>query len=132
MKQFFCLFLFLSISYLSYGKGCSGSYFISGQAYASDIALLKNMEIVCLFGTDSTRIQTDSNGHYELEIPWTNACPSEENRKQYREENKRLNPEFIYLLWNGQEIRLRNNWTKLADCFQGEKEQRTWKKDLYF
>lgn len=128
------LTLLFSLSFTTHlsGKGCSGTYFIRGTAYSADKTVLKNTSLRIEFGKETKTVLTDSNGHYEIEISWINACPSGRTKKQHRQDNKKINPPFIYIHFADKEIKLENKWDKYADCFPDSKDAVTWEQDLHF
>gem|GEM_PF-1525439 len=116
----------------AFGKGCSGTYFISGTAYTADKTILKNVTLTVKFGEETKTVLTDINGHFEIELAWTSACPSGRTKEQHKQDNKKINPRLIYLSYADKELKLENKWEKFADCFPDSKDAVTWKKDLYF
>ncbi len=71
---------FICLTTVTFGKGCSGTYFISGTAYSTDKTVL-----------------TDSNGHFEIELAWRSACRSSRIIAERQRNNKKINPQFIYI-----------------------------------
>lgn len=124
--------LLLTLITTTYGKGCSGTYFIMGTAYSLDKTALKNVTLTIRFGNETKSVLTDSSGHYEIELAWTNACPSGRLDFQHKRDNKKLNPQFIYVGHSKKEIKLENKWEKYAKCFPKSKESVTWVTDLNF
>ena len=123
---------FCCLTIKTFSKGCSGKYYISGTAYSTDKAVLKNSTLTVKFGYSTKSILTDSNGHFEIELAWTNACPSRRTAAQHKQDNEKINPKFIYISYSDNEIKLKNKWEKYAYCFPDSKDETTWKKDLYF
>lgn len=126
------ILFFTCLTTEAFGKGCSGTYFISGTAYSANKTILKNVTLTVKFGKETKTVLTDSNGHFEIELTWTNACPSKRTKEQHKQDNSRINPPFIYISYANKEIKLVNEWEKFADCFTDSKDKTTWKKDLYF
>jgi hypothetical protein len=130
----FVLTLMLSIFLpkISIGKGCSGTYFISGTVYSVNKTVLKNVTITVKFGNETNTVLTDSNGHFEIELKWASACPSGRTKARIRKANEKINPKYIYIEYSNKKIKLDNKWKVYADCFPDSKDKITWKKNLYF
>lgn len=114
------------------GKGSSGTYFIIGTAYSSNKIVLKNATLTLTFGNETKTIVTDSSGHFEIELAWTNTCPSNQTATQHKKANKKINPQFVYIGNSDKEIKLKNKWKKYVGNYSFSKEAITWRKDLYF
>lgn len=125
------IFILCSLSLL-FGKGCSGTYFINGTAYSVNNIILKNTQLTVKFGNLTKHIITDSSGHFEIELAWTNACPSKLTEENHKQLNKKINPQEISISYADIEIILENNWEKYADCNPKSKDKTTWNKDLIF
>ena len=74
----------------------------------------------------------DKNGHYEIELEWTSPCTSDGTEEQHRQEALKHDPEFVFIIFKGHELKLKNEWKKYAHCVPESKAAITWKKDLYF
>ncbi len=132
MKRFFYLLILISISKLTFGKGCSGVYYIKGTAFGVDKVVLKNSELTIVFGNEVRIVTTDDKGQYEIEVKWINSCPSRVTKKQRAEQNAKLNPKIIYVKYKEFNIEIKNDWFKYAECFPENKEKVTKKKNLSF
>ena len=133
MRTVFVLaILLLTFNTTTYGKGCEGTYFISGTAYSSGNTVLKNKTLTVTVGTETKIVVTDDNGHFEIEITWINACPSKLTKEQLVQLNRKLNPQLITISYADKTITLENNGEKYAKCEPKSKATITWKKDLYF
>lgn len=126
------LIFFICLTTVAIGKGCSGTYFISGTAYSTNNTILKIATLTVKFGKETKTVLTDSNGHFEIELAWTNACQSGRTKKQHKQDNKKINPQYVYIGYATNEIKLENKWENYRDCFPDSKDSVTWKKDLYF
>lgn len=128
---FILTFLFFYQSF-AFSKGCSGSYFINGFAYNAQKELLTNKIIIVKIGNVTDTIFTDTKGFYEIEIKWRNACPSGVSKSEHSNLNKKINPDFIHIGYQGIIIRLNNEWEKYAECFPENKKSITRKVRLNF
>ncbi len=128
----FPLICILCSASLVLGKGCSGTYFLNGTAYTVNNIILKNTRLTVRFGNLTKHIVTDSIGHFEIELAWTNACPSNLTKEQHKQLNQKINPQKIIISYADIEIILENNWEKYADCIPKSKDKVTMKKDLIF
>ena len=134
LQTIFILTVFLCTSWTTptFRKGCSGTYYISGTAYRADKTIIKSAGLTVKFGKDTKIVRTDSNGQYEISVHWDSACPSGLTGEELKKENERINPQFIYITYADNEIKLENKWEKYADCSPASKDEVTWKKDLHF
>lgn len=124
----FLLFCFTFLAANAQGKGCTGTYFISGTAYGIDNSVLKNERLTVKMGQKTFTVMVDSNGHFEMEIPWENPCRSASGPN----EAERLNPPVILISFQDKEIKLNNRWKKYNNCSYKPREEVTWKQDLRF
>jgi len=132
MKYYITLVFLILISFQGFGKGCSGNYYISGTIYSKGNTVIKNTSINIIIGEKHQVVDVDSLGHFEIEIFWTNSCPSGRNWIQHKFDNRKNNPKHVIIKYQDQEIVLENKWEKFAECSPVEKEEITWKKDIYF
>jgi hypothetical protein len=116
----------------SFGKGCSGNYYICGKAYLNNNMTLVNVKLTVIFGKDTIQVITDSKGKFELELKWKNACPSLLSEEEHNEQNSKINPKFIYIKYFDKQIELENNWKNFAHCVPKSKKQITRRYDLKF
>lgn len=124
--------LFFAFATTLFGKGCSGTYFIKGKAYAADKTVLKNDTLTLKFGDEIQTIVTDNEGNFKIRLHWSNACPSNRSKEQHKRDNEKLNPPFIYISRAGKEIKLENNWEKYAECFPKSEKKVTKREELRF
>ena len=129
MKQLLTLLCIVLFASNSYGKGCAGFYYISGTAFSADHSILKNETLEVKLGERTFTAVVDSNGRFEIEIPWQNPCRS---GGEGPEEAERYNPPFLFISVQGKAIQLENKWKRYNDCFPESKERVTWKQDLNF
>lgn len=132
MRQILTILFFIVLTTGTFAKGGSGTYYIKGTAYGTGKTILKNADLNVKIGSVTKTVRTDDNGLYEIEVPWESACRSIRTFGQHRRDNKKLNPEFIYISYADKEIKLENKWKKYADLFPASKEKITRKKDLNF
>lgn len=116
----------------SFGKGCSGTYYIKGIAFTNNKTILKNVELLVYFGDEVKTVTTDEKGHFDIEIKWSNACPSMLSKAQHDAQNAKRNPKTIFIKYNNTQVELENDWKKYARCFPKNKKQVTRKLDLNF
>ncbi len=131
-KHLLPFFYILLLSCCIYGKGCSGTYYISGTAYGKDNSPVKTSSLVVKVGSTTTIAQTDTLGHFEIAIAWSSACPSKLSKMELKKENERLNPAYILISYHGIEINIENKWEKFAQCIPASRQSVTWQKDLTF
>ncbi len=115
MRPILILSLFILLATISFGKGCSGTYTLHGIAYGSDKQRLKNASLMITVGKDVRTIQTDAEGHYEIEIPWVHDCPSMKSKEQWKKNTKLANPALIFT-FDEQHIALKNYWRRFDKC----------------
>jgi hypothetical protein len=96
----------------SYSKGIFGSYAITGKAYDKSGVLIKNDKITVEFNGERKNVETDSLGNYTIGIGYATACPSVFRGLKRRKANKKMNPKFIVINYNDQEIVIKNKWRK--------------------
>lgn len=113
-------------------KGCSGTYYIKGVAYQSKEIVLKKKKIKIDFGEKTSYIETSNRGEYEIAINWTSPCRSAITYKDWKEACLAINPEFIVLSCQEIELKLENRWQEYGKCSSSNKENVTWRKDLFF
>ena len=118
MKKFLFLVVLLFAAKAAFAEGGSGTYFITGKAYATDGALLANKTLVVVFGNDTSRIVTDVEGNYMLAVRWIHACGTSAEEKQER--NALHNPRWIVLSCEGRSARVENQWQKYASLADSE------------
>lgn len=132
MKRHIIYTLLFLVPTLVFAKGGSGVYYIKGIAYTKNKTPLKNETFSVKLGNKITEYKTDNKGQFEIEIRWVSACPSGLNDKEYENENKRLNPEFIFIQFNDSEIKIKNEWKKYAKLFPKNKKEITKHENLQF
>lgn len=132
MRIFLVTILLAWTTTIAFGKGCRGSYFISGFVYGSNNHFLKEINLTATVGKNVQNIKVDDKGYFEIEILWETTCPSNRGFFQRLKDIKGVNPKFIYIRFGEETIRIRNKWRKYSDCFPKAKEKRTWKRNLIF
>ena len=132
MKQILIILFLISLTTGAFAKGFTGSYYIKGTAFNKNKTILKNVNFTVKIGSTIKTVTTDDNGLFEIEIHWENACPSLRTFEQHKCDNKKLNPEFIYISYEDKEIKLNNKWKKYLISFPKSKEKSIRKKDLNF
>ncbi len=112
MKHFLAVLLFSIISTFASAKGAQGKYYIVGIAYSPDSISLKNVELTVKFGDKTKIIKTNDQGGFEIEVIWTTPCRSGITAMQAHAQQKKMNPEYIYVSYNGKELKIKNDWKK--------------------
>ena len=129
------LFLLLAIFVTSaYLKGGCGTYHIEGVAYGPNNTILKNMVLEVKVGKKVDTVRTNENGEFIINVGWRSPCPST-TKRTYRQNSKRMNPQYIYIKYLEEEITLQNKWKKHAVVFpssESDVKKMTWNKDLHF
>jgi hypothetical protein len=132
MKRYIIFIFLVCLSIIGFAKGGSGIYYITGIAYGNNKTILSNASFTVKIGEEIKQYKTDSKGQFEIEVHWTSACRSNINTQEWEKENRRLNPEFIFIKYNDIEIRLNNEWKKYAKIFPENKNEVTKHSDLLF
>ncbi len=117
MKYIFFLLVFTSFSIFAFSKGGSGEYYISGIAFDNKNQPIKNGTIAINFNEKRTIIKTDNLGKYKIIVAWQTACPSDFYWLGIERENERLNPKWIFVTYEGTQIKIANQWRKYSDLF---------------
>ncbi|HAA01658.1 MAG TPA: hypothetical protein DCD96_08415 [Flavobacteriales bacterium] len=102
------------IPLLSTAKGGKGFYCVSGVARSTENGIIKNSSFKITHGAKESNGVTDSNGKFRILVEWQTACPSGISRDAWNNENARLNPEYIYITFQGITLRIENEWEKYA------------------
>ncbi|HYV93678.1 MAG TPA: hypothetical protein VE978_18025 [Chitinophagales bacterium] len=132
MRYILTILFFSLLTAITFAKGGSGIYYIKGTAYGADKAILKNAELTVKVGGRIKTIRTDDHGQFEIEVQWESACPSGRTILQHRCDNKKINPEFIYIRYDDKEVKVNNKWKKYGQLFPESEDKIIRKKDLYF
>jgi hypothetical protein len=132
VKRILAILFLTFLTTASFAKGSSGICYIRGIAYGTDKTILKNADLTIKIGNATKTVKTNSNGEFEIDVYWESACPSGRTLWQHRRDDKKINPEFIFISYADKEIKLNNKWKKYAESFPDSIDQVTWKKDLFF
>lgn len=114
MKRALLLLIFSLLSTLAFSKGAQGSYTIVGTAYGPDSISLKNVELTVKFGDKTFVVKTNNYGHYRMEIKWSTTCETKLTEEEIKKENKKMNPEFIYVSYKDKEVKIKNDWERYS------------------
>ena len=114
LKYIILILIILIFNNPSFSKGGHGEYLFIGNAYDKNKQAIRNGTLYVEFKGKIDTIETNDRGKYNLSIPWKTVCPSD--FFIFTEiENKKLNPESIYITFKGDKIEIENKWKEYTD-----------------
>jgi hypothetical protein len=113
-------------------KGRGGTYILAGVAFSQSGDTLKNQSFLMYFNDRVDTIHTDSKGWYQTKICWATACPSGHLHWQTRRATRKMNPEDIYFSYEGNTIKIKNEWKKFLKAEWMEHQNNTELANLFF
>jgi hypothetical protein len=114
LKYVLTIFIIITLGDSSFGKGASGEYLLTGNAFDKNNQAIRNGILYIKFKGEIDSIKTDELGGYELSIPWQTACPSH-FLIFTGIENEKLNPKSIYIAFQGDSLEIENKWNEYDD-----------------
>ena len=125
------LILLLTMNLKAFPRGSSGVYHMKGIAYSADKNILKNSELTVKIGEKVHKVMTDENGNYDIGVRWMTACRSGSTKLHAKRETDRLNPDYIFISFDGKQIKVKNDW-KNYTYWKTEEKEPVKKMDLNF
>lgn len=100
-------FGWLALSVHASASGSMGSYTLQGNAKHNGRAIA-NTELLFKVGRKSYSVFTDSAGNYRFNVLWSTMHGVNVKNREYI----RRNPRFIYAVYGGLVLKIRNQWKK--------------------
>lgn len=123
------VFFYFTISNHLFAKEVGGKYRIQIRVFSK---VNKTPLVNSKFIINGDTILSNDSGMVVYELKWRTACAYPNNRRQKREIEKKINSEYISIVYNGCEKKFRNKWRKFGFHNYKKNKKRIYKLTFLF